>query len=392
MRVVSRRGCWPLVVAALAGLAGPAVAGGIEPYTDAKSVGQSTADDERSLLYQSGQLDEALQKAGVVIDDPELTAYLQDIVDRLFPEFRGVLKVRLLRDGTANAFAMGNGSIYVHLGLLTRLKTEAQLATILGHEGSHFVRRHPLRGYRNVKSTIVVSQVISIGTLGFAAGLPSLLVQAAALSSVSGYSRDMEREADEDGFARLRDAGYAVAEAHVPFEILDRETVYMKYKLPLFFASHPAMEERVENFRELQAEAGTAGGETAAERYRARIDPLLDGYYASEVERGNYKILLFLLENEHAVDQLPPRFRHYLGEAYRLRNEGTDLATAEKYYREALAADPGFAPAHGALGRVLYRTGRGAEARPHFERYLELAPAAPDRDYITSYLEELPKG
>lgn len=391
MRVGSRC-CWLPVAAALLGLVGQAGARAVEPYTDAKSVGEPTADDERSLLYQSGQLDEALQKAGVVIDDPALTAYLQDIVDRLFPEFRGVMKVRLLRDGTANAFAMGNGSIYVHLGLLTRLKTEAQLATILGHEGAHFVRRHPLRGYRNVKSTIVVSQVLSIGTLGIAGGLPSLLLQAGALSSISGYSRDMEREADTDGFARLLDAGYAVAEAQVPFEILDRETVYMQYKMPLFFASHPAMQERVENFRELQAAAGAAVGETAAERYRARIDPLLEGYYASEVERGNYRILLFLLENERAIDRLPARFRHYLGEAYRLRNEGTDLATAEKFYREALAAEPNFAPAHGALGRVLYRTGRGADARVHFERYLQLAPTATDRDYVTSYLEELSKG
>src|SRR5207247_3969708 len=41
-------------------------------------------------------------------------------------------------------FAMPEGRVFLHTGLLSRLENEAQLATILGHEVTHVYERHYL--------------------------------------------------------------------------------------------------------------------------------------------------------------------------------------------------------------------------------------------------------
>src|SRR5206468_4209281 len=55
-----------------------------------------------------------------------------------------VIKLVVLRDPTLAAFAMPEGRVFLHTGLLSRLENEAQLATILGHEVTHVYERHYL--------------------------------------------------------------------------------------------------------------------------------------------------------------------------------------------------------------------------------------------------------
>ena len=47
---------------------------------------------------------------------------------------------------------------------------------------------------------------------------------------------------------------------------------------------------------------------------------------------------------------------------------------------------PAFAPSYRALGIILLKDGKKAEAASSFERYLELSPQAEDRKYVESYL------
>src|SRR5687767_1882001 len=95
--------------------------------------------DERALWARAEKEEEALLKRAKAYDDPLLEEYLTRLTDRLVPEsVRAAggpgLKVGVIRDPTLNAFAMPNGRIYLHTGLLSRFENEAQLATVLGHE------------------------------------------------------------------------------------------------------------------------------------------------------------------------------------------------------------------------------------------------------------------
>ncbi len=90
---------------------------------------------EKSLWQEADEFDRALLRAGKLNADPALTAYLQGIMDRLYPEFKGRLTVRLLNAQQINAFALPNGSIYVNAGLIARFQNEAR-RFLLGHNTS----------------------------------------------------------------------------------------------------------------------------------------------------------------------------------------------------------------------------------------------------------------
>ena len=81
-----------------------------------------------------------------------------------------------------------------------------------------------------------------------------------SLSSIYGYSKDLEREADAEGFQRLQAAGYDVSQAPVTFEFLLAEVEALEIDEPYFFSTHPALEERIKNFRELVQQHGTMNG------------------------------------------------------------------------------------------------------------------------------------
>ena len=218
-------------------------------------------------------------------------------------------------------------------------------------------------------------------------GIP-IVGQALAYSSMMGYSRDLEREADEVGFRRMASAGYDVSEAAVPFERLARESEAMDYDTPVFFSSHPKMEDRVASFQSLEA-GHERGGIVEEDRYRAKTEPAARDAIVANLERRRSKVVVFLLEDERLLERFPPDYRYYLGEAYRLRDDPGDGSRAETEYTAVLADCPDFAPTYRALGKIRMQQGRDEEACELFERYLELAPRARDRAYVERYLAKL---
>ena len=79
---------------------------------------------------------------------PEFDRYLEMIGNKMIPQEavdKIPFKFHIVRDPTINAFAIPNGEIFLHTGLLARLKNEAQLAFVLGHEIGHILRNHVLK-------------------------------------------------------------------------------------------------------------------------------------------------------------------------------------------------------------------------------------------------------
>ena len=137
---------------------------------------------ENSLWQEADEFDQALVRAGKVNADPALTAYLQGIMDRLYPEFGGRLHVHLLNAQQINAFALPNGSVYVNAGLIARFQNEAQLATVMAHEGAHFTHRHSLQQAERPRTPA------PLRWWSPCSGVP-LVGDLVALSSMFGYSR-----------------------------------------------------------------------------------------------------------------------------------------------------------------------------------------------------------
>jgi beta-barrel assembly-enhancing protease len=355
------------------------------PYSDASSL-QKLESDEQRLWSASTDFEKAIRKGGQIYASPELEAYLQGIMDKLYPEFAGLIKVHVVNSPVLNAFAIPNGHIYMHTGLLARFDNEAQLATVLAHEGAHFVYRH---GYFNQQS---IKGSSAFATITAVIGIPivGLIGNILATSSIYGYSRELEAEADNMGFKRLVQAGYDPHEAHKVFEHLAREVKLSEAQEGFFYSTHPKLKDRVDNFTKLAAQESNTGVMNEAE-YAAKVNQLRIEVLEQEFSFGRYKHVIALLSDENVLKRYPPTVHYYLGEAHRKRNEKDDIDIALREFDRAIELNSDFAPVYRSRGLLLMSQSKREQAASEFKRYLELVPEASDKSYVNSYLETLAK-
>ena len=102
-------------------------------------------EDEKRLWNRSEEEERSIAKSGMLYQDRELEAYLNGVASKLQPPEayeRIPFRILVLKNPYCNAFALPNGYIYVHTGILARMDNEAQLATLLAHEMTHATHRH----------------------------------------------------------------------------------------------------------------------------------------------------------------------------------------------------------------------------------------------------------
>ena len=88
-------------------------------------------------------------QGGDYVMDPELTAYVQQVGNRIARHARRDSELEfefsVLNDSTPNAWALPGGKIVINRGLLTELGSEAELAAVLAHEIVHADAAHGAR-------------------------------------------------------------------------------------------------------------------------------------------------------------------------------------------------------------------------------------------------------
>lgn len=114
-------------------------------------------------------------------------------------------KFFVLDDDSINAFTIGGGYVYVHRGLLAYLNSEAQLASVLGHEIGHDVARHPARS--QARGVLLGTGALATAILTGNAALAEM-ANLGAEAWYQGYGRDNESEADRLGLEYAARAGY----------------------------------------------------------------------------------------------------------------------------------------------------------------------------------------
>lgn len=356
----------------------------VAPLTGANTLD----DDEQRLWLRSAEEEARLDQSRFRANLPEAEAYLDGMIRRLNPATlpRGrAYRARILIDPTLNAFAYPDGTVYVHTGLLVGLDNEAQLAVILAHELTHTTHRHGLRGLRKNRNASAFLASFTVGT----AGLGALLGGVGTLASVSGYSQDLEREADQGGFQLMLAAGYDPREAPRAFSVLRDDTRRDQAKEPYFFGSHPRLTERIASFESLLAAlpAERRHGRTEPATYAAALLPAFRLNAEAALHAGDFDKVTASTARIMAVQPRDPQARLLLAEARRRRAKDDDLKTARSSL-EALTRDsPDLAAAWRELGLVLLKLSDRPAAISSFQRYLELAPAASDRAYIETFLK-----
>src|ERR687888_1003949 len=383
--------------------------------------------DEVRLWSQAEKEEEALAKKAKIYDDPLLEEYLGKIGDRLLPEdVRAAggpgFRFGVMSDPTLNAFAMPNGRIYVHSGLLSRLDNEAQLAMILGHEMTHVTSRHALRFTRDATTKQVLFTALAVAaSIGVAVASGSRAksgdpvgaavlsqtanailgvgLQLAAIAAINGYGRDLEREADQGGMEKLVRAGYDPKEAPKVFQLLLSESKDRGSLETFFFGSHPRLQERIESTTELVKTKYAAAADTVktSEEFGLRMRTVVRENALLDIRAGRFKLAEAQLDRVAGITPKDPTLHLYYGDLYRLQSQRArnvadkdDFARkALEHYERAADLDPAFPDPFRQLGFLYYQQKDPERAREAFRKYLALKPDAPDAKRIREYLVEL---
>ncbi len=146
-----------------------------------------------------------------------------------------------------NAFTTPGGNIYIYTGLLKKLTTDDQIASVLAHEMGHCAARHTIKKFQaslgyNLIGNLILNQL----QMGQYAKQLTVLGSGAVMSLVfSAYSRHDEYEADRLGVKYMVLAGYDPVGSVQALEVLKREIKNDK-QTPLILRSHPYLEDRIE--------------------------------------------------------------------------------------------------------------------------------------------------
>ena len=341
---------------------------------------------------QMDRVEEALRTSGRLVIDPALTSYVRGLVCRVSGPLCQDIRVYVVQTPYFNASMVPNGAMQVWTGLLLRAESEAQLAYVVAHEMGHYLKRHSVQQWRNLRNTAAVTTFFRALTgaagLGFVGDLGAL----AALGGVFAYSREHEREADLVGGELARRAGYDLREAPRIWEALLREQEASGTKSrSIFFATHPPTEDRIASLRRLAEASGPAGGsgDVGVETFQAVTLPLRGVWLRDELRRREFAGSQVLLDRLLANGVCAGELYFFQGELYRLRSGEGDEVKALAAYERALELDGAPAETHRALGLTLMKQGHRARAREAFARYLEGRPNAEDRQMVESYVRQL---
>lgn len=152
----------------------------------------------------------------------------------------------LVKDDNANAFCMPGGKIVVYEGLLKYVKTDDDLAVVMGHEVAHAVAKHS-----NERMSQQMLAQYGGTALGIALGGSSQATQAIA-SQVYGlgaqygvmlpFSRKHEKEADYMGLVLMSIAGY---NPQASTQFWQRMSEGGSNATPEFMSTHPSDATRI---------------------------------------------------------------------------------------------------------------------------------------------------
>ncbi|MHA1599586.1 MAG: M48 family metalloprotease [Alphaproteobacteria bacterium] len=342
--------------------------------------------DEAGLWMQMDRVEESLKTSGKVVTDPDLNAYVRDILCQLDTGYCTDIRIYIVRAADFNASMAPNGVMIVWTGIVLRARNEAQLASVLGHELAHYIDRHSLKRWREIRNTTDAAVFFTFAT----GGIAGILAGFAAYDSIMSFSRDMEREADTRGLAMLRKAGYDPREAAKTWQQLVKEKEASdEPKRSAFFSTHPAAEERSETLAKKAEETDNSGTTVGRERHADITAPFRGYWLLDELRQRDYARFEVLLDQLTEVGSEDSQLLFYRGEMHRLRGEDEDPEKAIAAYDAAVESGSAPAKTYRSLGLVHWSAGNVAVARAAFETYLATQQDAEDQAMIEHYLQQM---
>ncbi len=256
-----------LAIMLLTTLSGPALAfqNPYDKFRNREYTNQGYISEEQEMKLAE-EVHQQVTKEFRLIQNQPVNTYITNLGNRLARKSERPdipWRFYVVDDKSVNAFATLGGRVYIHTGLIAATSSEAQLASVMGHEIGHIVGRHGLENVKKAQRMGIGAAAASIlgaiigGTVGSMVDLAGNLIAGGYLMK---HSRDAEREADFLGLYNLDHANYNTTGMVEMFQILNSLSQNQPSSIGSIMASHPPAAERAQNTaREIQEHLGGSG-------------------------------------------------------------------------------------------------------------------------------------
>jgi len=382
--------------------------------------------DEAGIWMVVEKQEQLLRTSPHRYKDQALESYLHRIVCDLRPDACDVTRVYVLDLPGLNAFMMPNGAMFIQTGLLLRMTTDSELASILAHELVHFTSKHSIENIRrwrkNSNAFAVIGAVVgaagSVAAAGAATygGAQSALnlsnsalymlqsVQILSAFQLIAYQRDDEKESDTEGLRLINQAGFNPQAASTVWENYLAEESYAEDQRGFsVLSTHPMPETRRKYLKELATTQSQSGVRQDEDGFLEYVIPSVRlAWLANEVRALHPSQFEGLITNQEKFSSTPKGYHMYsLGKSWELYSErqGVSRSKAKKAranaidaYTKALALESGMPKAgYRDLAKLAEQTQDYKTAVASLEKYLEVAPDAWDKKFVLKKLSKLKK-
>ena len=352
---------------------------------------------EEGLWFEMDEQERLLKQSKFLVTDPSLNDYVRGVLCRTVGQERcKATRLYLVRTPYFNASMAPNGTTIVYTGLLLRMRDEAQLAAVLGHEFTHFEQRHTLRLFKDIRAKTDALSWLSFIPIPYL----GMLSQIALIGGIYAFSRDMEREADAGSIQELARAGYDPRQASAIWEQLGAEQdatakvrghKSQKGKNGGLFATHPKSTERMQTLREkANAMALADPGARRAAEYRAALKDWWPKLIDDQIKLQDFGGTEYLLATLAGPDPAgwTSDLLYARGELYRSRGLAGDFEQAIAAYEAAIAKGGAIPETWRGLGLARLRLGQADVGRAALREYLAKKPNAEDALLLASMAQE----
>ena len=227
-----------------------------------KNVGKAVKDiDEPEEIAIGRDVASRLLGAAPLVANPGLQRYVNHVGRWLAAQTERPnlpWQFGVLDSANVNAFAVPGGTVFITKGLLDRMRNEAELAGVLGHEIAHVLSKHHLKAVQKGAQTALAGEAMSSVLRDRAGPVRDRLIALGTEMYSRGLDKSDELEADRMGVVIAARAGYDAYGLPSVLQTLQAMNA-QDSALALMFKTHPAPGERLESLE-------------------ARVQPLLDAY------------------------------------------------------------------------------------------------------------------
>lgn len=353
-----------------------------------------------ALLLVVFALDPA--RAQVLIRDAEIERALREIAKPIVNAAglnAGGIRIMVIQDRTLNAFVVDHKSVFIHSGLLLRLKTPEEVQAVIAHEVAHIANGHITRrgiNSRNAQTAAglgAVLGVLAIAAGGGAAGAGIIAGSAESAKRVFfGHTRAEEAAADQSGIRYMASAGVDPQAAVKVMQLFRGQEALNVGRQDPYVRTHPLTSERLRALKGYAAAyrpQTNVRGETNTKYWYARLQMKLAAF--TQAPRATLRRIgrtdtseIALLGKAIAYHKQPDPKKAvstmkqllakrpndpYYNELYgQILLESRNFNAAVSAYKRAVDLAPNQSLILSGYGRAILATGKTKQALPILER------------------------